>query len=70
MDHFEAHHVRMKKFHSAVAFPQEAFLEEDNNCLVVVEAWTANSHHTPGQEEACLKDDPRVEDDPMAEEVA
>jgi hypothetical protein len=37
MEHSEVHHVHMKKFHSVVAFPQEAFLE-DNNSLVGVEA--------------------------------
>jgi hypothetical protein len=56
----------MKKFHSVVAFPQEAFLE-DNNSLVGVEAWTADFHHTLGQQGACLENDPRVEEDPMAE---
>jgi hypothetical protein len=29
-----------------------------------------DSHHTLGQQGACLEDDPRVEEEPMAEAVA
>ena len=35
----DAHHVHTKKSHSVVAFPQGgAHQEEDNSCLVAVEA--------------------------------
>ena len=71
-EHLEVHHVHMKKFHSVVAFLQGAYQEEDNSCLVVVEACIVDSQYNLGHQEEGLVDDPRVrvEGDPMAEEVA
>jgi hypothetical protein len=71
-EQLEVHHVHMKKFHSVVAFLQGAYQEEDNSCLVVVEACTVDSQHNLGPQEEGLVDDPRVrvEEDPMAVEGA